>query len=270
MTRVITCNGYIFTRGNDTGEKTTSEKVPYDIWQVTGVTEHLGGIKATERLVSLCGLTAGQRVLDIGCGTGYSACLLAKQYGANVVAVDMNDRLLREARQRAARNDVERKIDLVRADAHNLPFKAGVFDVVMAESVLVFCDKDKVAAEAFRTLRRGGSFGDNEMTLLKPDEDMKHFLGSLMGVQALSEGGWKAVYEKAGFQNVRSGIYHIRMAEQFRGHIMADGLVKYLQGMVKGLLNPTIMAPFLRWKVLRMALRYRSILGYGLYASRKP
>ena len=53
-------------------------QVPFDIWQSGGMTEHLGGVAATRRLLELCSPLPGQRVLDIGCGTGYTACLLAK------------------------------------------------------------------------------------------------------------------------------------------------------------------------------------------------
>jgi ubiquinone/menaquinone biosynthesis C-methylase UbiE len=45
----------------------------FDIWEKLGVTEHLGGIKATKHLIDLCGIIPGQFVLDMGCGTGYMA-----------------------------------------------------------------------------------------------------------------------------------------------------------------------------------------------------
>ena len=49
---------------------------PFDIWEKGGLTEHLGGIYATRRLLTRCHLTAGQQILDVGCGTGFTACYL--------------------------------------------------------------------------------------------------------------------------------------------------------------------------------------------------
>ncbi|MBI4494648.1 MAG: class I SAM-dependent methyltransferase, partial [Chloroflexi bacterium] len=61
----------------------------FDIWERFGITEHPGGIHATRDLLARCGIKPGQRILDIGCGTGYTACLLAREYDARVVAIDL-------------------------------------------------------------------------------------------------------------------------------------------------------------------------------------
>lgn len=52
---------------------------PFTIWETGGVTEHLGGVAATRRLLTSCRIARGQRVLDLGCGTGYTAALLASE-----------------------------------------------------------------------------------------------------------------------------------------------------------------------------------------------
>jgi SAM-dependent methyltransferase len=79
--------------------------------------------------------------LDVGCGTGYTACLLAKKYQVDVVAAGTSPTVLEEAKKRIAREKVSNKVKAVEADAHALPFPQNTFDAVLAESVLVFCEK---------------------------------------------------------------------------------------------------------------------------------
>ena len=53
---------------------------PADLWEKLGITEHVGGVYASRRLIKLYDINLGQYVLGIGCGTGYTACLLAKEH----------------------------------------------------------------------------------------------------------------------------------------------------------------------------------------------
>ena len=60
-----------------------------------GVVGHRGGLKATGDLLQMCDLQAGQRILEVGCGSGYTACTTAKQHQASVAAVDLESEDLR-------------------------------------------------------------------------------------------------------------------------------------------------------------------------------
>jgi cyclopropane fatty-acyl-phospholipid synthase-like methyltransferase len=71
-----------------------------EVWEKLGITEHLGGFHASQRLIESCRIMSDHYVLDIGCGTGYTACLLARQYNARVVAADISGRVLEYARER--------------------------------------------------------------------------------------------------------------------------------------------------------------------------
>jgi hypothetical protein len=47
-----------------------------------GVVGHRGGLKATGDLLQMCDLKGGQRILEVGCGSGHTACTTAKQHQA--------------------------------------------------------------------------------------------------------------------------------------------------------------------------------------------
>ena len=78
---------------------------------------------------------SGLRVLDLGCGTGYFSQQL-KQLGANVVCADLSPAMLEQARERCGENSVT----YVHADAEELPFSAGEFDIVFSSLALQWCD----------------------------------------------------------------------------------------------------------------------------------
>lgn len=96
----------------------------------------------------------GEEVLDLGCGTGRVAELVATQTPASLVAaVDLSPEMLERARRRlAGLGPVVREMD-----AQALRFPDGSFDVVVASFSLMFCpDHAAALAEAHRVLRPGG------------------------------------------------------------------------------------------------------------------
>jgi ubiquinone/menaquinone biosynthesis C-methylase UbiE len=244
---------------------------PVDIWEKLGITEHLGGIDATRRLIERCRISPGSYALDIGCGTGYTACLLAKHYGLRVVAADISERVLRRARERIERESLSEQVTIVPADIHALNFAPETFDAVIAESVLVFCDQPLAAAEVYRVLKPGGVFGDNELTFLKPPE-WKTLLSSAyfgLDIQPLLGEAWRSVFEQAEFANISSEVSRLSLREQLVSHIRVDGWRKYLMAVVRGLALPGVRATFLNRDMLRAWRKYPTYVGYGLYVSEK-
>ncbi|HOQ97980.1 MAG TPA: methyltransferase domain-containing protein [Anaerolineae bacterium] len=245
--------------------------MPFAIWQTGGATEHLGGIYATRRLRQMCPLRPGQLLLDIGCGMGYTACSLAREHGARVVAVDSGARSVAEARGRVARAGLAGQVRVVRADAHDLPCAAGSVDCVIVESVLVFCDAPRVLAEVRRALKPGGFVGANELTLLKPPTpELLRLLAETLSIRTFASDGWRALFAQAGFVDVRAAVSRMRLREQLASHIAVDGLGGYLAAAVRGLADASILSAFINRRMLKAARQYASSVGYGLYAGRKP
>jgi len=244
---------------------------PFAIWEVAGTTEHLGGVSATRRLLDLCHILPGQTVLDVGCGTGYSACYLARQYQARVLAADVRGHSLEQARDRAVRAGLSGQISLLLADAHHLPSSDSAVDVVVTESVLVFCDVPRVAAELCRVLRPGGVCGVNELTFLAPPpEELTDLLQGTLGIRCHQSHEWQAILAAAGLVNITATVRRISLWEQLSGHLQADGLSGYMQAVRKGLADAEISRVFINKAMLKAAWKFVPYVGYGLYVGRKP
>jgi SAM-dependent methyltransferase len=109
------------------------------------------------RLVDACGIGPGMRVLDVAAGTG-NASIPAAQRGAQVTASDLTPELFDAGRRRAEAEGVE--LDWVEADAEQLPFEDGSFDVVMSSIGAMFAPHHQdVADELVRVCRPGGTIG---------------------------------------------------------------------------------------------------------------
>ncbi|MEV6929281.1 class I SAM-dependent methyltransferase [Dactylosporangium sp. NPDC051485] len=106
-------------------------------------------------LVRAAGVGPGQRVLDVAAGTG-NAAIPAALAGANVTASDLTPQLLAVGQRLAeARGAV---LDWVEADAEDLPFGAGEFDVVLSCVGVMFAPFHRAAAgELVRVCRPGGT-----------------------------------------------------------------------------------------------------------------
>jgi SAM-dependent methyltransferase len=109
------------------------------------------------KLVQACGIKAGQQVLDVAAGTG-NASLVAAQTGADVTASDLTPELLDAGQARADASGL--KLTWAVADAENLPFEDGSFDVVMSSIGCMFAPHhEAVADELVRVCRPGGTIG---------------------------------------------------------------------------------------------------------------
>jgi ubiquinone/menaquinone biosynthesis C-methylase UbiE len=118
---------------------------------------HLRGRDATRELARLAGLTAGMRVLDVGCGLGGPARTLATEFGCRVTGVDLTTEFCQIARLLNERLGLGETIEIRNADALDLPVPDGSFDAAVLEHVTMnIADKQRLFREMRRVLRPGG------------------------------------------------------------------------------------------------------------------
>lgn len=114
----------------------------------------------TEKTMRLMNLRPGERILDLGCGSGWATRMLARIVGegpqgfGQVVGVDVSDGMIRQAR--AASKDFENTMFVV-GSASQIPWEENFFDKVLSvESFYYYPDQDRALAELFRVMAPQG------------------------------------------------------------------------------------------------------------------
>jgi len=111
-------------------------------------------IIAAAKLVKFAQVARGERVLDVGCGTGIVA-VSAARCGAKVSGLDLSPALLERARSNADTAAVA--VDFVEGDAEKLPYPDASFDVVLSQFGHMFAPRPAIAVqEMLRVLKAGG------------------------------------------------------------------------------------------------------------------
>jgi arsenite methyltransferase len=134
-----------FNRWAETGEGPKMEQHHLDI---------------TEKTIRLMDLRPGERILDLGCGSGWATRLLARFVGegpegfGQVVGVDVSDEMIRVAR--AASKDFDNTM-FVWGSATQIPWEENFFDKVLSvESFYYYPDQERALAELFRVMAPKG------------------------------------------------------------------------------------------------------------------
>ncbi len=125
----------------------------YDNWYTTPRGKFVDVVQK-ELVWDLAEISPGDRVLDMGCGTGNYTIELAL-CGCRVTGVDIAEGMLAEAKRKAKALNLS--IDWLQADFSSLPFAAGTFDMVTIVTALEFANDPRGALlEAMRVLKPGG------------------------------------------------------------------------------------------------------------------
>ncbi len=126
-----------------TGERVVPGEVNDDLWA-----EHISRYAFASRFAP------GARALDLGCGTGYGAALLAEQ-AVNVMGIDVAPEAIRYARSHYP----IARLHLAQASASCIPFANASFDLITAFEVIEhLADWRSLLSEARRVLRPNGVF----------------------------------------------------------------------------------------------------------------
>ena len=133
----------------------------FNQWAEQGKGEEMEAhhISIAEQTLAMMDLKPGDRVLDLGCGTGWTSRLMAKAVAngdkqGQVVGLDVADEMIRRAR--AASVDHE-NVMFIRGSALEIPWEENFFDKVLSvESFYYYADQERALAELFRVLAPKG------------------------------------------------------------------------------------------------------------------
>ena len=257
-----------------TVEKNASSGVNFlDMQAHVGITKHMGGIEATDELLSLCHIENAHEVLNVGCGIGVGPAYIAKKYNSRVVGVDISEKMIEWSRQRAREERVETKVEFRTADVLDLPFEADRFDVVFAESVLVFVeDKARAIRECVRVAKPGGYVGLNEGLWIKqPSPEMVARVKDAIGPFIPTNETWQALWEASGLQERVVKICQVDARTEVKSRIRWIGWRWLLGAWGRGL-RLYVTNPAVRQSIKEMfdvPPEVFEYAGYGLFAGRK-
>lgn len=167
-----------------------------------------GGIAGREQLFAQLNIKPGSRVLEVGCGSGHTACVMAERFQCQVTAVDLSASMVVAARARVAQAGLESRVRCEVADVTWLPFAEASFDYVIVQAVLMFVDKARALAEIHRVLKPGGQLGGIEFAWQHtPPENVRESTHNICGCTVLEfhpRGIWAKWLERADFGRVQS------------------------------------------------------------------
>ena len=136
--------------GKSTGNLTLDDLAPVDEF-------HSRGKASTEELLSLAPIRAADKVLDVGCGLGGSARLIADRVACEVTGVDLTAEYIDVARTMTSWVGMTDQVRFTQATALQLPFADSSFDVVWTEHAQMnIRNKQQFYHEIARVLRPGG------------------------------------------------------------------------------------------------------------------
>ena len=126
---------------------------------LSGVDEfHIRGEEVSSELALQTNLK-NKKVLDIGCGLGGPCRMLSARYNCETYGIDLNSDFIETAKKLSALVSADHASNFMVADALNLPFEDGSFDVVWTQHVQMnIKDKHRFYAEINRVLANNGTF----------------------------------------------------------------------------------------------------------------
>jgi SAM-dependent methyltransferase len=181
---------------------------PYTFMAVIGKRViHPGGRRSTEELFDWADFQPGQRVLDIGCGVGTTAIIMARRFGVYVTAADISPLMRDRAVANVRSAGVAVRVGVEEADITALRYLDGAFDRVVAEAVTMFVDRAQATRELVRVCKPGGRVLATEFLWRRPPtaDARRVFFGEVCpGMTFDTLDDWVRVYRAAGLTEIQT------------------------------------------------------------------
>ncbi|XP_030622652.1 phosphoethanolamine methyltransferase [Chanos chanos] len=191
-----------------------------------------GGLSTTKEFVDLLNLKPGQKVLDVGCGIGGGDFYMAKNFGVEVLGMDLSSNMVEIAMERA----VQEKLPLVQfevSDATKRVFPEANFDVVYSrDTILHISDKLALFKRFHSWLKPGGRVLISDYCCgEKPWSPQFQAYVNQRGYILYTPQRYGQFLEEAGFTNVRAEdrtaqFIHVIKTELERAEAIKDEFIQ--------------------------------------------
>ncbi|MCP4753764.1 MAG: methyltransferase domain-containing protein [Proteobacteria bacterium] len=119
---------------------------------------HLGGRDASLKLARSADLQEGNKVLDVGCGLGGPARMLAVEFGCQVIGLDLAEDFCQVAEILTEAVGLTPQVGFRQGDALDMPFDDDTFDGIWSQHCAMnIADKKRLYSEFRRVLKKGGT-----------------------------------------------------------------------------------------------------------------
>ena len=166
---------------------------------------YIGGLDGTRSLIERLGIPKDEnfRVLEVGCASGFTSCMISKEFGCQVTGIDISEVLISKAQDRADKMGLT-NVRFQVADATRLPFDDNSFDAVFGVALVALIPlKVEVLHELMRIIKPGGSIGT--LDLFAKSDANKEIVDSFSNtmktlleydVAILDFEKWRSIFEK--------------------------------------------------------------------------
>ncbi|MEM7071178.1 MAG: class I SAM-dependent methyltransferase [Pseudomonadota bacterium] len=229
-----------------------------------------GGDQQTVQALRLAELFKNSKMLqiaDIGCGTGASTMVLAKNLNAKITAVDLFNDFLELLKDEAKKQKIDHRIDTLVCSMDQLPFKKNTFDVIWSEGAIYNIGFAKGIKIFRQFLKPGGILALSEITWLtqkRPDEIAKYWQSQYPEIATATQK--IRVLERQGF--VLKGYFALPETcwiENYYNPLknsFGDFLSKHPCDNAKLIVES-------EKKEMSLYQKFRAYYGYGFYIARK-
>jgi ubiquinone/menaquinone biosynthesis C-methylase UbiE len=172
---------------------------------------YIGGIDGTRRLIERLRIPKDEnfRVLEVGCASGFTSCMIAKEFGCHVTGIDISEVLVSKARDRSSRMGLT-NVKFQVADATELPFDDNSFDAVFGVALVALIPmKVEILQELKRVTKPGGVIGTLDLFAKnRADKEIVDSFSTSMrtlleyDVAIMDIQNWRRIFEKTGLDGI--------------------------------------------------------------------